>query len=152
MRQGEDRQLRQFLSNSDQGEGTGEPDRRTEEEVKEEAKEDEEETKAFDYILLETTGLANPGPICGELWVDDGYKVARRHAPVSAPSEPLPMFLDANHPAYPAAYDTLPRKRSPPDSDSERKRIKTKQRRKLKTTSKKRKKNTSRSRRRKRVR
>jgi G3E family GTPase len=41
------------------------------EEVKEEAKEDEDETKAFDYILLETTGLANPGPICGELWVDD---------------------------------------------------------------------------------
>jgi len=38
----------------------------------EEDKEDEEEeTKAFDYILLETTGLANPGPICGELWVDD---------------------------------------------------------------------------------
>ena len=28
-------------------------------------------TAAFDYILLETTGLANPGPICGELWVDD---------------------------------------------------------------------------------
>ena len=29
------------------------------------------ERSAFDYILLETTGLANPGPICGELWVDD---------------------------------------------------------------------------------
>jgi|MGYP002629709271 G3E family GTPase len=27
--------------------------------------------ESFDYILLETTGLANPGPICGELWVDD---------------------------------------------------------------------------------
>ena len=41
------------------------------EEVKEAKEEEEEETKAFDYILLETTGLANPGPICGELWVDD---------------------------------------------------------------------------------
>ena len=29
------------------------------------------ERSAFDYILLETTGLANPGPICGELWGDD---------------------------------------------------------------------------------
>ena len=41
------------------------------EEVKEAKEDEEEETKAFDYILLETTGLANPGPICGELWVDD---------------------------------------------------------------------------------
>ena len=41
------------------------------EEVKEDKEDEEEETKAFDYILLETTGLANPGPICGELWVDD---------------------------------------------------------------------------------
>jgi len=42
--------------------------------LKEQEKEGKEagaKTAAFDYILLETTGLANPGPICGELWVDD---------------------------------------------------------------------------------
>ena len=42
--------------------------------LKEQEKEEKEagaKTAAFDYILLETTGLANPGPICGELWVDD---------------------------------------------------------------------------------
>lgn len=26
----------------------------------------------FDYILIETTGLANPGPIIGTFWTDDG--------------------------------------------------------------------------------
>lgn len=26
----------------------------------------------FDYILIETTGVANPGPIISELWTDDG--------------------------------------------------------------------------------
>ena len=25
----------------------------------------------FDHILLETTGLANPGPVASILWVDD---------------------------------------------------------------------------------
>ena len=45
-------------------------------EKKKKGDEDEDEDEinersAFDYILLETTGLANPGPICGELWVDD---------------------------------------------------------------------------------
>jgi hypothetical protein len=25
----------------------------------------------FDHILLETTGLANPGPVAAVLWVDD---------------------------------------------------------------------------------
>ena len=27
--------------------------------------------RKFDFILLETTGLANPGPVAQELWVDD---------------------------------------------------------------------------------
>ena len=26
----------------------------------------------FDYILLETTGLADPGPIASIFWLDDG--------------------------------------------------------------------------------
>ena len=26
----------------------------------------------FDYILLETTGLADPGPIAGIFWLDEG--------------------------------------------------------------------------------
>ena len=26
----------------------------------------------FDYILLETTGLADPGPIAEIFWLDDG--------------------------------------------------------------------------------
>lgn len=26
---------------------------------------------AFDYILLETTGLADPGPIASMFWLDD---------------------------------------------------------------------------------
>lgn len=25
----------------------------------------------FDYVLIETTGVANPGPIIASLWVDD---------------------------------------------------------------------------------
>jgi G3E family GTPase len=25
----------------------------------------------FDHIILETTGLANPGPVAAVLWVDD---------------------------------------------------------------------------------
>ncbi len=27
---------------------------------------------AFDYILIETTGLANPGPIVSAFWLDEG--------------------------------------------------------------------------------
>ena len=27
----------------------------------------------FDYILLETTGLADPGPIAGNFWVNEEY-------------------------------------------------------------------------------
>ena len=30
-----------------------------------------EQLHRFDHILLETTGLANPGPVASILWVDD---------------------------------------------------------------------------------
>ncbi|BBN09164.1 hypothetical protein MPTK1_4g17700 [Marchantia polymorpha subsp. ruderalis] len=37
-----------------------------------------ERRERFDYILLETTGLANPGPVASILWVDDQLEASVR--------------------------------------------------------------------------
>ena len=31
----------------------------------------------FDYVLVETTGMANPGPLANIFWLDDGQSTAR---------------------------------------------------------------------------
>jgi len=34
----------------------------------------EKKRGAFDYLIIETTGLANPGPIIGAFWLDEGLQ------------------------------------------------------------------------------
>ncbi|XP_063719113.1 zinc-regulated GTPase metalloprotein activator 1-like isoform X2 [Symsagittifera roscoffensis] len=34
----------------------------------------EKKRDAFDYLIIETTGLANPGPIIGSFWLDEGLQ------------------------------------------------------------------------------
>ena len=60
----------------------------------------------FDYVLIETTGLADPGPVAQTFFADDEIKASTR-------LDAIVTVVDAKHFLTSSRTATRPRSRSP---------------------------------------
>ena len=75
----------------------------------------------FDYILIETTGLADPGPVAQTFFVDDEMQGRRRGSTASSPSSTAKHVAAALGRPRGAGADRL-RRRDPAQQDRPRRR------------------------------